>query len=130
MVVQWSFQGIKVLFFWWSVSIILSTPPGSSAVSEGSISREDDGSFWQLVSSLLHDLAGPSRALRHSIPSVAAEEQEGGGEGRGEGEVVSGGAEVISRGRRLLFILSLTLFLKLLLFTGQLMRKSGLFWLS
>lgn len=64
--------------FWGGVSIILSTP-GFSAVSGGSISREDDGSFWQPVSSLLHDLAGPIRASRHPIPCVAAEEQEGEG---------------------------------------------------
>lgn len=62
---------------------------GFSTASGESISREDDGSFWQLVSSLLHDLAGPTGALQRTILSVAAEEQEG--EGRGGDEVVSGG---------------------------------------
>lgn len=74
-------------------------PPGFSAVSGGSISREDDGSFWQPVSSLLHDLTGPIRALRHLIPSMAAGEQEGEGwgwDGSLGGQRSSPGAEGFS----------------------------------
>lgn len=83
------FKSFFFFFFFGEVFPLFCPPPGFSAVSGGSISREDDGTFWQLVSSLLHDLAGPSRALRHSIPSVAVDEQEGGGVAGGE--AVSGG---------------------------------------
>lgn len=94
-------------FFFFTFSECLSVgvfplfcpPPGFSAVSGGSISREDDGSFWQPVSSLLHDLTGPIRALRHLIPSMAAGEQEGEGwgwDGSLGGQRSSPGAEGFS----------------------------------
>lgn len=96
---------MSVFFFTFSECLsvgvfpLFCPPPGFSAVSGGSISREDDGSFWQPVSSLLHDLTGPIRALRHLIPSMAAGEQEGEGwgwDGSLGGQRSSPGAEGFS----------------------------------